>query len=172
MKKALLVIDMQNDFIGDNRDKKRFCYENIDKLISNINSNIESSVKNGDEVIYISHVLEDNFISRKILKYGISGTEGAQLCNKLKIASNHYFEKHHGDAFSVKELKFFMENHEIDTIQICGIDEGGCVSLTARGASKLGFKVEILKDSVDTVFPMKKVIKFREELKKSGVKYI
>lgn len=172
MKKALLVIDMQNDFIGDNRDKNRFCYKDIDKLISNINSNIEESNKNGDKVIYISHVLGDNFISRKVLKYGISGTEGAQLSNKLKKVSNDYFEKHHGDAFSVKELRFFMENHEIDTVQICGIDEGGCVSLTAKGAAKLGFKVEILKDSVDTIFPMKKVMKFREELKKLGVKYI
>lgn len=65
-----------------------------------------------------------------------------------------------------------MENHNINTIQICGVDEGGCVSATAEGAVKLGLKVEMLKDSIDTVFPIKKVIKLREELKKRGVSYI
>lgn len=65
-----------------------------------------------------------------------------------------------------------MENHNINIIQICGIDEGGCVSKTAKGAVKLGLKVEMLKDSIDTVFPIKKVIKIRAELKKKGVSYI
>ena len=40
MNKALIVIDIQNDFLWENRDKKKFPYKNIDKLISNINYNI------------------------------------------------------------------------------------------------------------------------------------
>ena len=66
-------------------------------------------------------------------------------------------KKKHKNAFTIKELKFFLENHNINTIQICGIDEGGCVSKTAKGAVKLGLKVEILKDSIDTVFPIKRL---------------
>ena len=45
MKKALLVIDIQNDFLWENRDKKKFHYKNIDKLISNINNNIEKKYR-------------------------------------------------------------------------------------------------------------------------------
>ena len=45
MKKALLVIDIQNDFLWENRDKKKFPYKNIDKLISNINYNIEKNIE-------------------------------------------------------------------------------------------------------------------------------
>ncbi len=174
MKKALLVIDIQNDFLWENRDKKKFPYKNIDKLISNINNNIEKNIEEGNEIVYIAHVLDNTFISRKLFGYAISGTEGAQLYSKLTINNEdyHYFEKKHKNAFTVKELKFFLENHNINTIQICGIDEGGCVSKTAKGAVKLGLKVEILKDSIDTVFPIKKVIKIRAKLKKKGVSYI
>lgn len=173
MKKALLVIDIQNDFLGENRNKKKFAYKNVDQLISNINNNVEKNIEEGNEIIYIAHVLDNTFISRKLYGYAISGTEGAQLCSNLKVSPDyHYFEKKHANAFSVKELRFFLENHNINKIQICGIDEGGCVSATAKGAVKLGLKVEMLKDSIDTVFPIKKVVKLREQLKKKGVSYI
>ena len=32
MKKALFVIDLQEDFIGEQRNKKRFCYKNDKKF--------------------------------------------------------------------------------------------------------------------------------------------
>ena len=62
MKKALLVIDIQNDFLWENRDKKKFPYKNIDKLISNINYNIEKNIEEGNEIVYIAHVLDNTFI--------------------------------------------------------------------------------------------------------------
>lgn len=64
MKKALLVIDIQNDFLWENRDKKKFPYKNIDKLISNINYNIEKNIEEGNEIVYIAHVLDNTFISK------------------------------------------------------------------------------------------------------------
>ena len=173
MKKALLVIDIQNDFLGEDRNKSKFSYKNIDKLISNINENVEKNIEEGNVIIYIAHVIDNNFISKKLFGYAISGTEGAQLYKGLKSDFDfHYFEKKKANAFSVNELRFLLENNNVNTVQICGIDEGGCVSATAKGAVKLGLKVEMLKDSIDTVFPIKKVVKLREELKGKGVNYI
>ncbi|NYC28166.1 hypothetical protein [Clostridium saccharobutylicum] len=40
MKKALLVIDAQEDFIGEQRNKKRFNYEEVDELVRNMNNKI------------------------------------------------------------------------------------------------------------------------------------
>jgi len=42
MKKALLVIDAQEDFIGEQRNKKKFNYEDVDELIKNINDKIKT----------------------------------------------------------------------------------------------------------------------------------
>ena len=44
MKKALLVIDIQNDFLGENRNKSKFSYKNVDQLILNINNNVEKNI--------------------------------------------------------------------------------------------------------------------------------
>ena len=65
MKKALLVIDIQNDFLWENRDKKKFHYKNIDKLISNINNNIEKLVNNKinlEEFMLLVEQKEHNYI--------------------------------------------------------------------------------------------------------------
>jgi nicotinamidase-related amidase len=37
MRKALLVIDAQEDFIGEQRNKNKFNYEDVDELVKNIN---------------------------------------------------------------------------------------------------------------------------------------
>ena len=55
MKKALLVIDMQNDYLWDKR-KPMFSYE-TDELVGNVNRAISSYKENGSDIIYIKHVL-------------------------------------------------------------------------------------------------------------------
>lgn len=103
MKKALLVIDIQNDFLGENRNKNKFSYKNVDQLILNINNNVEKNIEEGNEIIYIAHVLDNTFISRKLFGYAISGTEGAQLCSNLKVSPDyHYFEKNMQMLFLLK----------------------------------------------------------------------
>ena len=78
MKKALLVIDAQDDFIGEQRSKKKFDYENdMDEMIDNINEAITSYCERNEEVIYIAHVLPSSYINRKFVGYGIAGSEGA-----------------------------------------------------------------------------------------------
>ena len=68
MKKALLVIDAQDDFIGEQRNKKKFDYENdIDELIDNINEAITSYYEKNDEVVYIAHVIPSSYINRKFI---------------------------------------------------------------------------------------------------------
>lgn len=61
MKKALLIIDAQEDFIGEQRNKERFNFEDVDNLINNINKKIIFYQRNKDIVIYIASVLPNNF---------------------------------------------------------------------------------------------------------------
>lgn len=64
MKKALLIIDAQEDFIGEQRNKERFNFEDVDNLINNINKKIIFYQRNKDIVIYIASVLPNNFFIR------------------------------------------------------------------------------------------------------------
>ena len=51
MNKALLVMDAQEDFIGDQRNKEKFDYDDVDDLINNINERISFYEENNYEVI-------------------------------------------------------------------------------------------------------------------------
>lgn len=171
MKKALLVIDAQEDFIGEQRNKKKFNYEDTEELVKNINDKISIYKKNKDEVIYIANVLPNNFFYKKFFPYGIAGSKGAKIDKRIKIVSENYFEKHVGNAFKNNNLVKFIKENQIGTVELIGVDGIGCVFKTAKGARKIGLKVTILSDSVGTVNP-EKFTKLSTNLKALGVYYV
>ncbi|BCZ46300.1 isochorismatase [Clostridium gelidum] len=171
MKKALLVIDAQEDFIGEHRNTDKFNYEDVDELVKNINDKIRIYEKNMDEVIYIANVLPNNFLNKKLFGYGIAGSKGAKFDKRIKIVSENYFEKQVGNAFKNNNLVKFIKDNAISEVELIGVDGIGCVFKTAKGAIKTGLKVTILSDSVGTVNP-EKFIKSTIKLKAFGVAYI
>jgi len=170
MKKALLVIDLQNDYLGENR-KKQFSYD-TEKLIKSVNALIESYHKDGCDIIYIEHNIQNFWTNRILFGHSIAGTDGAKLYGGLKIVSDIRFVKLFSDAFSSKEFRNFISEKKYESVAICGLDENGCVSATAKGAIKNGLAVEMLMVGIATRFPISKVEKLREKLKAKGVKYI
>ena len=61
-KKALIVVDMQNDYLW-NRRKKMFSY-NTPELVNAVNSLISEFSERGDDVIYVGQVFP-NIITNK-----------------------------------------------------------------------------------------------------------
>ena len=64
-----------------------------------------------------------------------------------------------------------MKTNHIDTIEIIGLDGGGCVSLTAFGALKNGYRVILNTSAIGTMFNTKKE-KYYEKLKKLGAEFL
>ncbi len=171
MKKALLVIDAQEDFIGEQRNKKKFNYEDVDDLVKNINNKIITYEKNIDEVIYIANILPNNFFYKKFFGYGITGSRGARFDKRIKIVSGNYFEKQVGNAFRNNNLVKFIKDKGIDEVELVGVDEIGCVFKTAKGAIELGLKVTLLSDSVGPI-NLEKFIKVSTKFKSFAISYI
>lgn len=172
MRKALLVIDAQDDFIGEQRSKKKFDYEDdIDELIGNINEAITCYCNNNDEVVYITHVIPSSYINRKFIGYGIAGTEGAKINEKIKIVSENYFEKQTPNAFKNNNLVKFIRENGISEVEIIGCDVCGAVSATAKGAVELGLKVSVMRNAIATINE-EKFVKLSTKLKGFGVAYI
>lgn len=166
-KKALLVIDMQNDYLWDKR-KSMFSYD-ADKLVNSVNKAIDSYKEKGYDVIYIKHIIS------KLLwgvGFSIKGTEGAELYSGLSIVSDLCFEKNRSDTYTAKAFREHMEMQGYKEVVLCGLDECGCVGATAKGAVATGVKVTMLEDCIGRRFPEKKVRKMREQLKAIGVEYI
>lgn len=169
-KKALVVIDLQNDYLWDKR-KEMFTYD-TENLINSVNNAITHHKENGYDIIYIAQVFPNIATNRWIIGFSIKGTEGAKLYDKLNIVSDLYFEKLKSSAYSSKAFREYMGKQNYSKLVICGLDECGCVRATAKDAAKTGAKVSIIQDCTATRFPESKIIKVRKALDKLGVRYI
>lgn len=170
MKKALIVIDMQNDYLYEKR-KPIFAY-NTEELVGNVNGLIREYREKDCDIIYIRHIIQNLPTNRLLFGYSLAGTEGAELYGGLDIVSDYVFDKLLGDALSNKELLKLVKEKEYDSLCLCGLDECGCVTSTALGAAKRGIKAEIIRKGTATVFPEKKINKARKKLGKAGVSYV
>ncbi len=167
MKKAVLVIDMQNVCVGKNRSSY-FKYD-TDNLLKAVNDVIEYN-KDG-LIVYIKNIMKRNFINKFAPFEAYAGTEAVELVDNLKIVSNNVFDKYTGDAFSNPELHKFFSDEKVDVVEIVGVDGGGCVSLTAIGALKNGYKVIMNTKAIGTTFE-KNRDKYFKKLEKLGAEFI
>ena len=170
MNTALLVIDMQNDYLCENR-MKRFAYD-TEGLVSSVNRIIHQYIAEGHDVIYIRHIIQNLPTNRLLFGYSIAGTKGAELFGGLDIVSDYIFDKLFGDALFNRKLRQLIERKGYDALHLCGLDACGCVASTALGAAKRGYKVEILREGIATVFEGRKVARTMEKLRRVGVRYI
>lgn len=167
MKKALLVIDMQNVCVGKEH-AEYFKYDNP-QIIKAVNKAIDENKDN--LVIYIKNVMKKNFINKLAPFKAYEGTKEVELVDELKKVSDNVFVKHEGNAFSNTELKAFLKKNSVDCIEVAGVDGGGCVGLTALGAVKEGYKVIVNQSAIGTMFD-KNRDKYFEKLRSAGAEFI
>lgn len=170
MKTALIVIDMQNDYLYEKR-KAQFAY-NTKELVGGVNELVHQYKENNCDVIYIRHIVQNLPTNRLLFGFSIAGTEGAELYSGLDIVSDYCFDKLVGDALTNKKLMELIRTKGYDVLHLCGLDEYGCVTATALGASKRGLKAEIVRKGTATVLPEKKVQKALSKLEKAGINFI
>lgn len=175
MKKALLVIDMQEEFLGEYRDKSKFSgYNNdshIKELAERINKHIDRTNTDGNLVIYIQQQFPNEWFYRKVFNFAIEGTEGVKILKDIKIVSNLFFTKKFPSAFTNRKFKRFLKGQGIEEIEIVGIDAAKCVFYTAKSSAKAGYKTYLIRDGLDTMFP-KDIEKCEKKLISLGVEYI
>lgn len=169
MKTALLVIDMQNDYLYEKR-KAKFTY-NTSEITAAVNTLIHQYHENACDIIYIRHIIQNLPTNRLLFGFSIAGTEGAELFSGLDVISEYCFDKLVGDALSNKKLRELIQQKGYETLHLCGLDECGCVASTALGAAKRGLNTAIIRSGTATVYPHK-LTKTQAKLKKAGISYI
>lgn len=167
MKKALLVIDMQNVCVGEDH-ATFFKYNNAD-LIVQVNSIILANKNN--IVIYIKNLMKKNIINKFAPFHAYEGTKNVELVNNLQMVSENIFIKYRGNAFSNPALNLFLKENDIECVEIVGVDGGGCVALTALGAIKEGYQVIVNENAIGTMF-IKKKDKYFKQLKSLGAEFL
>ena len=100
-KKALVIIDIQNDITKNYKD-----------VIGNINQAVDWAVDNKIHVIYIRH--ENLSAGTRTFKPGTPGTE---LVSDLKIVSKNVFTKCKGNALTSEGFAAFISKNVITYVK-------------------------------------------------------
>ena len=146
---ALIVIDMQKDYIGE--ESRHNYYPNT--LIDKVNERIAIANNNGQMIIYVK-----NKGKRKKEIYISDFVKG------LSIASNFIIEKGKASMFDDDIFFELLKNKDICKIETIGIDGNCCVASSALDAMKLGFSV---------IFPLEYIgIKDKQRFTKTKEKLI
>lgn len=126
MKKLLLIVDYQNDFVDmalATKDSEK-CYPHILNLI-------EEYQKEGNDIIFTRDTHEENYLSTEEgkylpIKHCIKGTKGWEFYGELEKISKNYrvIEK---NTFPSLALAEFLKDKNYDEITIVGLDLAICV---------------------------------------------
>lgn len=135
---ALLIVDVQNVLI----DEKPF---NADKTLSNIKELMETCRSNAIEVIYVQHD-------------GEAGTELEPFSHGWDIHNSIYpmqgekvIRKRFNSGFKDTELEEYLDNKEIKTLILVGMQTEYCIDTTCRVAFEKGYKL-IMPEYTNTTF--------------------
>jgi nicotinamidase-related amidase len=131
-KKALVIIDIQNDITKHYKD-----------VIGNINQAVDWAVANGIPVAYIRH--ENLSEGTRTFK---PGTHGAELAPDLKIVSDNIFTKSKGNALTSEAFLEFIRKNEISDFYIAGADAIACVKSTVFNMRVANYAVHVLSDCI------------------------
>ena len=139
-KKALVVIDIQNDITKHYRD-----------IIDDLNAAIDWAVEREMDVVYIKH----NNLSPGTRTFK-PDSKGAELGPELKIVSNKVFVKTKANVLTSEEFSAYIRENGIDEFFITGADATGCVKSTCFNMTKAGYTVHVFSDCV-TSYDLKKL---------------
>ena len=146
MKKLLIVIDYQNDFVDGSLGFKKA--KDIEEKIV---KKIKEYQKNNDEVIFTLDTHYDNYMDTKEgenlpIPHCIKGTKGHELFGKVKDLSQGclLIEK---ETFGSKDLVKFLENKEYASIELIGVVTNICVISNAVIVKAMQPNTEIIVDA-------------------------
>ncbi|SHH87674.1 ureidoacrylate peracid hydrolase [Sporobacter termitidis DSM 10068] len=156
---ALIVIDMQNDFL---KPGGVLYYNDTPlKAVPNIKRLIDFCRRLGIPVIYTKTLLKDGFnisplevcYQPVLMQKGMrEGTWGAEIIGELlPLMDEQVVFKHRYDAFYNTNLELILKNVRglsgVDTVIITGTVTNVCCESTARGAFMRDYKVVFVSDA-------------------------
>jgi len=166
-KTALLVLDMQEDFLGD-QAKMPIKKEQIPAVTAVVNSLIDEFEKDGRQIIYIKSEFPVIALGNKLRHYAaIKGSAGTNIYKKIRISGDVIFSKKTPDAFSNHDFEKYLSANGINRLVITGVFADQCVLDTTLAALDKKYQVTFIRNGVGARSE-KDVNKACEKVKQKG----
>jgi len=152
MEKALIVIDLQNDYFGGGNME----LVNIDATLKKTNKLIQFAREQRYKIFIIQH------FAAKGASFFAPKTEGVEINKDLDIQSGIIISKNYPNSFRETKLHEELQANNIDSIIICGAMSHMCIDTTVRAGFDLGYKIELASDACAT-----RDLEFKDEIIKA-----
>ena len=165
MKKALIIIDILNDFF-----KEGLLAEHREKLTTSINQLVDQARKKNVPIIWVRQQYKKDLSDAPLYNkknnksITIEGTEGCQLLPELHYKkSDHEIIKKRFSAFYNTDLEGLLKELQIEILVVAGVNTMTCVRTTAIDAYQRDYDVILALDCVDA---------YDVEQHKNSIKYL
>ncbi len=157
-KTAVIVVDMQNDFVAPGAP---LLSQQAQDMAPRLAETLQACRQQGMRIVYTAHVhrkdgcdmglyddLYPPIADRSAL---VDGTEGSDIYKVLAPQpGEHVIKKHRYSAFFATDLDLILREWGIDTVIITGTTTENCCHATARSAMFHNYKVIFLSDATGT----------------------
>ncbi len=141
-KKALIIIDIQNDYFEGGANP----------LIGSVEASINAKAllkdfrKKSLPIIHIQH-----FSTRAGSTFFIPDTKGVEIHeNVMPISGEKVIAKNYPNSFRETDLLDHLKSNNITELAICGMMTQMCVDATTRAAKDFGFTCVVIGDACAT----------------------
>ncbi len=138
-RRALIVIDVQNDYIDGALPIE---YPDLHHSLFNIARAMDAARAAEIPVIVVQHAspADSSAFARDTPGWALHNTVRTRPCD-------HYIEKSSPSAFVGTDLGLWLRQHQIDTLAVVGYMTHNCDDSTIKQAVQEGFAVEFLADA-------------------------
>jgi nicotinamidase-related amidase len=142
-RRALIVIDVQNDYDGGNL---AITYPPFADTLPNVARAMDAAAAAGVKVVVVKMITS---ATSNVFK---PGTHGADLHPEIeRRRRDHYIEKTLPSAFTGTDLEYWLRVNGIETVTIAGYMTHNCDLSTVVHAMHMGFAVEFLSDATGSL---------------------
>lgn len=142
MTKALLLIDIQNDYLeGGNMQ-----LVGMDRAAANAAELLRSAREQGIARFHVQHLS-----LRPDAAFFVPQTPGAEIhASVAPVSDEAVVQKHFPNAFRDTALHQWLKETAVDELLICGAMTHMCIDATTRAAFDLGYRCTLVHDACAT----------------------
>lgn len=160
MNKALIIVDMLNDFINENG--ALYCGQTSRDIIPHIQTKLAENRKEHSLIIYLQDCHDpDDLEFDRFPPHAVIGTHGGEIISELAPEKNDIIiKKKRYSGFYKTNLDKVLEKNKISVAEIVGVCTSICVMDTVGGLANRDIK---------TIVPASCVADFDQEMHKMAL---
>lgn len=138
-KRALIVIDIQNDYFPGGR----WTLSQMDRAADNAATLIAAMREGGETVVHIRHEFPT-----ADAPFFAPGSTGAEIHVKVSPKEGEpVVLKHHINSYRDTHLKRLLDERSINEVVICGAMSHMCVDAATRASNDFGYQCTVVHDA-------------------------